>query len=215
MSPVWACMPVTPDACWIFCSNCVISAIVFLWLNMMKRAFEQLIILLIWGPVPVLPAARLWLWERRRDVEANPASLTGRYLSGLEKIKSPKARRMAERTLRLKGASKNNLKNLSVNIPLGVLACVTGVSGSGKSTLVFDCLLEQLRHIGSAGKRTSGAALMSGALYIDKIIHVDQSPIGRTPRSNPATFTGIFNYIRDIFTQIPEAKLRGYKPGRF
>jgi len=150
-----------------------------------------------------------------QEVEANPASLTGRYLSGLEKIKLPMARRTAERALRLEGASKNNLKNLSLNIPLGVFSCVTGVSGSGKSTLVFDCLLEELRHIDCAGKRTSGAVPMSGASYIDKIIHVNQSPIGRTPRSNPATFTGIFNYIRDIFTQIPEAKLRGYKPGRF
>jgi len=167
------------------------------------------------GPGAGVAGGRVVAVGTPQDVEANPASLTGRYLSGLEKIKLPKARRTAEKALRLKGASKNNLKNISLKIPLGVLTCVTGVSGSGKSTLVFDCLLEELRHIGSAGKRTSGAAPMSGASYIDKIIHVNQSPIGRTPRSNPATFTGIFNYIRDIFTQIPEAKLRGYKPGRF
>jgi excinuclease ABC subunit A len=167
------------------------------------------------GPGAGVAGGRIVAVGTPQEVEANPASLTGRYLSGLEKIKLPKARRTAERALHLKGASKNNLKNLSLKIPLGVLACVTGVSGSGKSTLVFDCLLEELRHIGSKGKRTSGAVPMSGSSYIDKIIHVDQAPIGRTPRSNPATFTGIFNYIRDIFTQIPEAKLRGYKPGRF
>jgi len=167
------------------------------------------------GPGAGVAGGRVVAAGTLRDVEASAASLTGRYLSGVETITLPDVRRTAERTLRLTGASKNNLKNISLNIPLGVLTCVTGVSGSGKSTLVFDCLLEQLRRSGSVGKRTSSAVRMSGAACIDKVIHVDQSPIGRTPRSNPATFTGIFNHIREIFTQIPEAKLRGYKPGRF
>jgi len=149
-----------------------------------------------------------------QDVAADPGSLTGRYLAGREKITVPAVRREAGRVLRLHGASRNNLKNIDVSIPLGVLTCVTGVSGSGKSTFVFDCLLEALRQP-SAGSRAAGPGRVSGASYIDKIIHVDQSPIGRTPRSNPATFTGIFNHIRDIFAQLPEARLRGYKPGRF
>jgi excinuclease ABC subunit A len=149
------------------------------------------------------------------DVEANSVSLTGRYLSGLEKIKLPELRRTSEQVLRLEGASKNNLKNIGLDIPLGVLTCVTGVSGSGKSSLVFDSLLEALRHPGKAARGIPGAARIHGSAFIDKIIHVDQAPIGRTPRSNPATFTGIFNHVRDIFTQLPEAKLRGYKPGRF
>ncbi len=166
------------------------------------------------GPGAGVAGGRVVAVGTPQEVEANPASLTGRYLAGLEKIPLPGVRRTSERALHVEGASKNNLKNISLSIPLGVLACVTGVSGSGKSTLVFDTLLEALRRKGAVGSHTPGARI-TGAAYVDKIIHVDQSPIGRTPRSNPATFTGIFNHIRDIFTQLPEAKLRGYKPGRF
>jgi len=161
------------------------------------------------GPGAGLAGGRLVAAGTPQEVEACADSLTGRYLSGQEAIPVPGRRRRAVRFVRLEGASKNNLKNIDVSIPLGVLACVTGVSGSGKSTLVFDCLLDALRRPAAADMRISGAA------HVDKIIHVDQSPIGRTPRSNPATFTGIFNHIRDIFAQLPEAKLRGYRPGRF
>jgi excinuclease ABC subunit A len=167
------------------------------------------------GPGAGLQGGRLVAAGTPREVESCPDSLTGRYLSGREAIAAPGLRRTAARVLRLEGASKNNLKAIDVSIPLGVLACVTGVSGSGKSTLVFDCLLEAIRRPAALRGRAPGCGRISGAAFVDKIIHVDQSPIGRTPRSNPATFTGIFNHIRDIFAQLPEAKLRGYKPGRF
>jgi excinuclease ABC subunit A len=161
------------------------------------------------GPGAGVAGGRLVAAGTPQEIEDCPVSLTGGYLSGRETIPVPAARRRADRCVCLTGASKNNLKHIDVSIPLGVFACVTGVSGSGKSTLVFDCLLDGIKRPAAVDMRISGAA------HVDKIIHVDQSPIGRTPRSNPATFTGIFNHIRDIFAQLPEAKLRGYKPGRF
>ena len=152
-----------------------------------------------------------------RAIAGNPNSLTGRYVSGALSIPVPKERKKpSRRTLRLKGLRANNLKNIAVSIPIGLITCVTGVSGSGKSTLVVDTLYKNL------SRRLYGSKLRAGALdsirgleHIDKVIDIDQSPIGRTPRSNPATYTGVFTPIRDLFSQLPEARLRGYGPGRF
>ncbi len=144
-------------------------------------------------------------------------SLTGQYLSGRKRIEIPSIRRLGQgRQIIIKGASENNLKNIDVEFPLGCFICVTGVSGSGKSTLVLETLyraLSQRLYYAriSAGKHTS----ISGMEYIDKVINIDQSPIGRTPRSNPGTYTGVFTYIRELFARTAEARMRGYRPGRF
>ena len=144
-------------------------------------------------------------------------SLTGQYLSGKSFIPLPKQRRpVGERYLVIRGATANNLKNIDVKIPLGVLTCVTGVSGSGKSTLIIDtlyCLLsQQLYH---ASQRCVPVRRIEGLEHVDKVVHVDQMPIGRTPRSNPATYTGLFQPIRELFAQLPESRMRGFLPGRF
>ena len=150
------------------------------------------------------------------DIMANPASLTGKYLSGELTISVPKERRRAERHLTIEGATENNLKNVTVEIPLGVMTCVTGVSGSGKSTLVLDTLYKVLGQRLYRSREKAGAVReILGMEHLDKVINMDQSPIGRTPRSNPATYTGVFTEIRDLFAQLPESKLRGYKPGRY
>ena len=151
------------------------------------------------------------------DIKQNPNSITGDYLSGRKQIKIPETRRKSNgRAIEIKGAQENNLKNINVKIPLGVFTCVTGVSGSGKSTLINEILYKGLakdiyRSIEKPGKHKE----IAGVQNIDKIINIDQSPIGRTPRSNPATYTGVFDLIRDIFTETNEAKLRGYSKGRF
>jgi excinuclease ABC subunit A len=151
-----------------------------------------------------------------QEIMANPASLTGRYLSGELSIPIPTARRQSSRFLTLHGAWENNLKGLEVAIPLGVMTCVTGVSGSGKSTLVIDTLYKALaQRLYRAREKAGKVEEVRGLEMLDKIIDIDQSPIGRTPRSNPATYTGVFTDIRDLFAQLPEAKIRGYKPGRF
>jgi excinuclease ABC subunit A len=151
-----------------------------------------------------------------KEILDDPASLTGRYLSGKMTIPLPGERRGSERFLEIIGARENNLKGIDVAIPLGVMTCVTGVSGSGKSTLIIDTLFKALsqrlyRSRDKAGKVDD----IRGLEHLDKVIDIDQSPIGRTPRSNPATYSGVFTDIRDLFAQLPEAKLRGYKPGRF
>jgi len=151
-----------------------------------------------------------------QEILANPASLTGRYLSGELSIPLPAQRRTTDRFLQIRGARENNLKGVDVAIPLGVMTCVTGVSGSGKSTLIIDTLFKTLsqrlyRSRDKAGKVDE----LLGLELLDKVIDIDQSPIGRTPRSNPATYTGVFTDIRDLFARLPEAKVRGYKPGRF
>ena len=151
------------------------------------------------------------------DVEACPRSITGQYLSGFKKIPVPASRRTGNGgTLRVRGASENNLKNVDVDIPLGTLTCVTGVSGSGKSSLVNEVLnktlLAKLNH---ARTRPGACRCVEGMEQLDKVIDIDQSPIGRTPRSNPATYTGLFNDIRDLFASTADAKIRGYGPGRF
>ncbi|HKT61789.1 MAG TPA: excinuclease ABC subunit UvrA, partial [Gemmatimonadales bacterium] len=152
------------------------------------------------------------------DVREHPVSLTGRYLRGELRVPVPGGRREAEpkHRLRVIGARANNLQNLSVDIPLGVFTAVTGVSGSGKSTLVTDILYQSLaRHFYRAKVVPGAHTRIEGLDRIDKVIDIDQSPIGRTPRSNPATYTGLFTPIRELFTQLPDAKMRGYGPGRF
>ncbi len=145
-------------------------------------------------------------------------SLTGQYLSGEFRIRTPERRRdiSSAKYLKITGAKEHNLKNIDISIPLGTFICVTGVSGSGKSTLVDGILYKALAHkINKAKDRPGAHKKIDGIQHLDKVIVVDQSPIGRTPRSNPATYTGVFSGIRDIFSQLPESKMRGYKPGRF
>ena len=151
------------------------------------------------------------------EIVACPRSITGQYLSGVKKIPVPAARRSGTgNVLAVRGACENNLKNVDVEIPLGTLTCVTGVSGSGKSSLVNEVLnktlLAKLNH---AHTRPGACRCVEGMEYLDKVIDIDQSPIGRTPRSNPATYTGLFNDIRDLFASTTDAKMRGYAPGRF
>lgn len=150
------------------------------------------------------------------EIMANPDSVTGAYLSGRIQIPVPKERRKPTDYLKIKGAKENNLKNVTVDIPLGIMTCVTGVSGSGKSSLVNEILYKRLaRDLNRArcipGKHTD----IVGIDKLDKVIDIDQSPIGRTPRSNPATYTGVFDQIRDLFATTPDAKAKGYKKGRF
>jgi len=149
------------------------------------------------------------------DVIRNPGSMTGAYLSGRQFIPIPSHRRKPRAWLHLKNARANNIEGVDIDIPLGVFACITGVSGSGKSTLMNDILckaLNQHLHHQPAGG-TYGS--VRGADALDKLVIIDQSPIGRTPRSNPATYTGVFDQIRELFSLVPEAKMRGYAPGRF
>ncbi len=153
-----------------------------------------------------------------RAIMAAPASLTGKYLTGIEQIAVPERRRDGKRgqSVSVIGARANNLQNIDVHIPLGTFTCVTGVSGSGKSTLVIDTLYKAVaKHMNGAQAQPGAHKAIEGMEYIDKIVDIDQSPIGRTPRSNPATYTGAFGPIRDWFAGLPEAKARGYKPGRF
>ena len=153
-----------------------------------------------------------------QDIRSHPDSLTGRYLRDELRIPVPPGRREAppKHRLRLVGARANNLKDLTVEIPLGLFVAVTGVSGSGKSTLVTDILYQALaRHFYRAKVVPGAYSRIEGLDLIDKVIDIDQSPIGRTPRSNPATYTGLFTPIRELFTQLPDAKMRGYGPGRF
>jgi excinuclease ABC subunit A len=153
-----------------------------------------------------------------KDILASKRSLTGKYLRGELEIPTPATRRPwnKDRALRITGASQNNLKSLDVDFPLGVFACVTGVSGSGKSTLVIDTLYrllaQELYHVDSGDLCVSG---ISGLEQVDKVIDIDQRPIGKTPRSNPATYTGLFSLIRELFAQLPESLIRGYGPGRY
>jgi excinuclease ABC subunit A len=151
------------------------------------------------------------------DIMAAPQSLTGQYLSGTREIAVPERRpRNAHRVLRLVGARGNNLKNVTVEIPLGLFTCVTGVSGGGKSTLLIDTLYKALaRRLNGASEAPAPFDRLEGLEHLDKVIDIDQSPIGRTPRSNPATYTGAFTPIREWFAGLPESRARGYEPGRF
>ncbi|MEW6517022.1 MAG: excinuclease ABC subunit UvrA [candidate division FCPU426 bacterium] len=168
------------------------------------------------------PGAGVWGGEivaqgTPQDVMQDPKSLTGQYLTGKQAVPVPAQRRSGLGTeLVLTGAVTNNLKHVDVRLPLGTFICVTGVSGSGKSSLVQETLEPAMRHAVYRGRvKPAGYDDLRGAEHLDKIINIDQSPIGRTPRSNPATYTGAFNEIRDLFALTPEAKVRGYKPGRF
>src|SRR5208283_4153412 len=151
------------------------------------------------------------------DVMRDENSLTGKYHSGEVEIPVPSRRRqLSGRWLTVKGARENNLRDLTVAIPLGVFTCITGVSGSGKSTLVLDTMYRALsQKLNHSRERAGAYKTLDGVEHLDKVIHVDQSPIGRTPRSNPATYTGLFTHIRELFAQLPEARMRGYGPGRF
>src|SRR5437868_1765028 len=151
------------------------------------------------------------------EIVANPNSLTGDYLARRRRVKFPEKRREGNgHVLTIKGARENNLKNVTVDIPLGKFVVVTGVSGSGKSTLITDILYRKLAHTFFRAHEKPGAHdSIEGLEHLDKVIDIDQSPIGRTPRSNPATYTNAFTGIRDLFAQVPEAKIRGYQPGRF
>ena len=150
------------------------------------------------------------------DIISAKASITGQYLSGKKKIDVPLVRREASDHITIKGAAENNLKNIDVDIPLGVFTCVTGVSGSGKSSLINEILYKSLaRSLNRAYTNPGKHKKIEGLEKLDKVIAIDQTPIGRTPRSNPATYTGVFDMIRDLFASTQDAKTRGYKKGRF
>ena len=154
-----------------------------------------------------------------KEIMANPNSITGKFLSGEEKIEIPKKRTALDKNklLKLKGATGNNLKGVNLEIPVGLFTCITGVSGSGKSTLINDTLFPLAQNALNRAEKTDFAPYRSieGLEYFDKVIDINQSPIGRTPRSNPATYTGLFTPIRELFAGVPEARARGYNPGRF
>ena len=151
-----------------------------------------------------------------KEIMQNENSITGEYLSGRIKIPIPKKRRNPNGSIKVIGAQENNLKNINVEFPLGVMTCVTGVSGSGKSSLVNEILYKSLaKNLNRARCIPGKHKEIQGLEQLDKVIAIDQSPIGRTPRSNPATYTGVFDLIRDLFASTPDAKARGYKKGRF
>ncbi|MCZ2128455.1 MAG: excinuclease ABC subunit UvrA [Anaerolineales bacterium] len=169
------------------------------------------------GPAAGAHGGRIVAEGTPKQIEASPKSLTGQYLSGRKRVEIPKKRREGNgKNLKIVGASANNLKNIDVSIPLGELVCITGVSGSGKSTLMSDILYNALA-AKLMGARTQAGEhkAIEGIEHLDKIVNIDQSPIGRTPRSNPGTYTGLFDEIRKLYAELPESKIRGYKPGRF
>jgi excinuclease ABC subunit A len=151
-----------------------------------------------------------------QEIMRSDKSLTGLYLRRERTISLPKRHRLPKKFLTVLEARENNLKGITAKIPLGLLTCVTGVSGSGKSTLVLEVLYKNVaQQLYYAHDRAGACKAILGLAEIDKVINIDQSPIGRTPRSNPATYTGLFTYIRDLFTQVPESRMRGYKAGRY
>lgn len=151
-----------------------------------------------------------------QQIMGDPRSLTGQYLRGTQTVSVPQRQRKPRGTLSVVGAQKHNLKNVTARIPMGLFTCVTGVSGSGKSTLVLEVLFHSLSQLLYHKKpKIDGCKELKGVDGLDKVIDIDQSPIGRTPRSNPATYTGLFGYIRDLYSNLPESRVRGYKPGRY
>jgi len=168
------------------------------------------------GPGAGVQGGRIIAQGSPDAVMANPASLTGRYLRGDLAVRLPKRNRRPKRFVTVVGARKHNLKDITARIPLGLLTCVAGVSGSGKSTLVLEVLFHSLSQLLYHKKpKIDGCKELLGVEALDKVIDIDQSPIGRTPRSNPATYTGLFTFIRDLFAKLPESRVRGYKPGRY
>jgi len=170
------------------------------------------------GPGAGVHGGRVVAQGTPTEIIAHPASLTGAYLGGQRRIALPEQRTPVnpDKQLRIVGASGNNLKNLSVAIPLGLLTCITGVSGSGKSTLINDTLYRYAaRDLNNANESPAPCRDLVGLEQLDKVVNIDQSPIGRTPRSNPATYTGLFTPIRELFAGVPESRSRGYQPGRF
>ena len=168
------------------------------------------------GPGAGALGGRLVAQGTPAEIMANPASLTGRYLRGEMAVDLPKRDRRPKRFLSIVGARKHNLKSITARIPLGLFTCVTGVSGSGKSTLVLEVLFHSLSQLlYHKHPKIDGCKALEGVEALDKVIDIDQSPIGRTPRSNPATYTGLFTFIRDLFAKLPESRVRGYKLGRY
>lgn len=169
------------------------------------------------GPGAGIHGGRIIAQGTPQEIEANPASITGQYLSGSLVIEIPKERRSGNgEVLHIGGANKNNLKHIDVDIPLGKLVVFTGVSGSGKSSLLNEVLLPAVRRtLAKKQPNYKGYSSISGVEHIDKVINIDQTPIGRTPRSNPATYVGLFTPIRELFASLPESRARGYKSGRF
>lgn len=170
------------------------------------------------GPGAGVDGGKVIAQGTAEEIKKNAGSITGQYLAGVKKIPIPEVRRKPNGNwIKIKGAQENNLQNIDVDIPLGVFTCVTGVSGSGKSTLVNEILHKALaQELYKNSKAKPGKYVsIKGMEHLDKVIDIDQSPIGRTPRSNPATYTSVFDGIREVFSQTPEARMRGYKPGRF
>jgi len=168
------------------------------------------------GPAAGIHGGEIVAAGTPQQVIDTPQSLTGQFLCGAQQIAIPEQRRTSERYLEVIGARANNLQNVDARIPLGVLSCVTGVSGSGKSSLIIETLYKALaQQLHRTREKAGPVKELRGLDQLDKVIDIDQSPIGRTPRSNPATYTGIFTEIRELFARLPEAKIRGYKPGRF
>ena len=168
------------------------------------------------GPAAGVHGGKVVAQGTPEEVMQVNGSLTGEYLSGKRKIEVPEQRRTSDRWLEIRGAEANNLRNVDVRVPLGVLTCFTGVSGSGKSSLVIETLYKSLaQRLHRTREKAGQVKEIIGLEQLDKVIDIDQSPIGRTPRSNPATYTGVFTDVRELFAQLPEAKIRGYKAGRF
>jgi len=180
----------------------------------MMRAADQIIDM---GPGAGEHGGEIVVTGTIEDIISCPDSITGQYLSGKKQITFPEKRRSGSgKQLVIRGARQNNLKDIDVHIPLGMFVCITGVSGSGKSTLISDILYKKLAQIFyRARERPGDCDAIDGLEHIDKVVNIDQSPIGRTPRSNPATYTGTFTPIRQLFATVPEARMRGYPPGRF
>jgi excinuclease ABC subunit A len=180
------------------------------------------------GPGAGTHGGRIIAQGTPHEVMGNPDSLTGQYLRGTHMVSLPRRERKAKGLLSIVGAKKHNLKGVTAKIPLGLLTCVTGVSGSGKSTLVLEVLFHSLSQLllrkgtgttkrggASPQPKIDGCKELQGVEALDKVIDIDQAPIGRTPRSNPATYTGLFGFIRDLYSNLPESRVRGYKPGRY